>query len=85
MSKLTYAKYLDQHRIFVLFDDGVQGVIDFLPRLRTQSGLAQDLLSVAQFKQFMLDPAWSTLVWRNGWDIAPEVLYDLVTVPQHAT
>jgi hypothetical protein len=85
MPKLTLAKYIEHHRVFIRFDDGAEGVVDFLPRLRDQAGIGRDLLSTSLFENFRIDHDWNTLVWNNGWDVAPDVLYQLVCVPQHAT
>jgi hypothetical protein len=76
-ARLIEATYLCDHRIFVRFEDGVAAPVDFTSRLHGKRGLAAELLAPECFENFHIDPEWNTLVWANGWDIAPDVLYDL--------
>jgi hypothetical protein len=69
---LIEAKYIRPFTIWVRFDDGVEGEIDFRPELY---GLVfEPLLDPAQFRKFSIHPEFHTLVWENGADIAPEFL-----------
>lgn len=56
------------------FDDGHQQVINFDPLL--QGPLFGELRDPARFKEVQLDPDFGALVWPNGADIEPMVLYD---------
>jgi len=62
----------------VKFDDGAERIIDFAPILfGPLFGPLQDL---SLFRQASVDEELGTLVWPNGADIDPGVLYDW---PQH--
>jgi hypothetical protein len=60
------------------FDDGSERIVDFEPIL--SGPLFGALRDVSLFNQVQLEPNFGTLVWPNGADIDPMVLYDW---PQH--
>lgn len=77
--ELTGARYLDGHRVELVFDDGTRGVVDLGPAVRAragQGGLFQQLLDPAYFALLEISPDWNTLTWPNGADLAPRWLYD---------
>ena len=58
----------------VIFDDGKEQAINFLPVLEGELyGPLQDL---RLFNQVRIDPQAHTLVWPNGADFDPETLYN---------
>jgi hypothetical protein len=63
----------------VLFDDGTEQVVDFLPVLAGE--LFGPLRDVNFFNQVRIDPEVNTLVWPNGADFDPATLHDW---PLHA-
>ncbi|MET0379663.1 MAG: DUF2442 domain-containing protein [Spongiibacteraceae bacterium] len=76
MLHVTSAKYIDDYRIWVCFDDGTEGEADLSSAL---SGPAfAPLRDKTVFGRFSVDPELETIVWPNGADLAPEYLKELV-------
>lgn len=65
-------------RLAITFEDGVRADLDFAP-LVERGGLFAGLKDSAVFAQVRVDPEAETLVWPNGADICPDVLYHLAT------
>jgi len=81
---LTDAKHIDGCCFWLRFNTGEEGVLDLADCLRKAPG---DFGSVFRddpeaVQDFYLDP-WPTLAWRNGYDIAPERLYELFEAQTH--
>ena len=66
------------HRMRVEFDDATQQSVDFEPILF--GPIFGPLRDHARFSEVELDPDFGALVWPNGADIDPMVLYDW---PEH--
>jgi Protein of unknown function (DUF2442) len=75
MISILAAKYVEGHKIFVRFDDGVEGVADLSDR--KWQGMTLPLANEHFFRHFYVDHG--TIVWSNGVDIAPEFFYYKVT------
>ncbi len=67
------ARHLGACRVWLRFNDGVEGEIDLAPELEGE--VFEPLSDPAVFERFAVD---DTLVWPNGADFAPEFLHDLV-------
>ena len=65
------------HRLYLEFEDGAKGEIDF--STREWRGVFAPLADQARFEQVELDKQLGTIVWPNGADMAPESLYLWVT------
>jgi hypothetical protein len=72
---VTEAEYIDGYRIHLKFNDGVQAIVDLKHELYGPK--FGGLVDVNLFKEVKLEPELSTIVWPNGADIAPEILYEL--------
>ncbi len=70
---VTDAKYLDEHKVEVSFNDGRKGIADLSNALR--GSVFQPLKDKSIFAQLKLDKELDTISWPNGADIAPECLY----------
>lgn len=68
---------LDGYRVFLRFDDGLQGEIDLEPLLTPFDGVFAPLRDPARFREVFVD--CHTVSWPNGADLAPEVLYSRVS------
>jgi hypothetical protein len=58
----------------ITFEDSIQQVIDFRPIL--EGDLYGPLQDMKLFNQVEIDPEVHTLVWPNGADFDPSILYD---------
>ena len=58
----------DGYVLLLTFADGTSREIDFEPLMRNP-------MSVEVFRSFVVDDDSGTLVWPNGRDIAPDMLY----------
>ena len=64
-------------RLHLRFEDGAAGFVD-LSHL-TFCGVFAPLRDLAYFRQVRVDPELGTVVWPNGADLDPDVLYAQVT------
>jgi hypothetical protein len=75
---VTEVKSIGGYRLWLRFDDGVQGEVDLEPHL-TFEGVFAPLRDQSYFDQVKVDTELGTLIWPNGADWDPLVLYSLVT------
>jgi hypothetical protein len=67
----------DEYKVFVEFNDGISGIIDFKEKLINDNRqIIKDLLDINKFRTVKLD--LDTLCWDNGVDFAPEYLYEKI-------
>ena len=69
---------LGGYRLLLRFEDGVEGVVDLEPYLKF-FGVFEPFRDQAFFAQVRVDPELGTVVWPNGADLDPDVLYSRVT------
>ena len=69
------ANYIDEHIIFLRFNDGLCGKVDLKEKINKYE-IASSLKDPVEFSKFYLD-SWPTLAWDCGFDIAPESLYEI--------
>lgn len=74
MYDIVEAEVLGPYRIRVVFDDGLEWVVDLEPIL--YGGMFGPLRDPAFFAQMRLDPEWQTVVWPNDADFDPETLHN---------
>lgn len=68
------ARYVRDHVIWLRFRDGTAGEVDLGPELRGK--VLESLRDLDYFKRFTIHPQFSTLVWPNDADLAPEFLHE---------
>ncbi|MCE9595302.1 MAG: DUF2442 domain-containing protein [Planctomycetes bacterium] len=73
MVHVVAARSLGAHRVWLRFDDGVDGEVDLGAELDGE--VFQPLHDPDYFARFAVD---DTLTWPNGADFAPEFLHELV-------
>ncbi len=73
MLYITEAKYLEDYKIRVVFNDGKQGVADLFDALRGPVFIP--LKDKKLFAQLCVDKEMETIAWPNGEDLAPEYVY----------
>lgn len=69
---------LEGYRLFLRFEDGVQGEVD-VASLVEFKGVFAPLKDREFFAQVRVDPELGTVVWPNGADLDPDVLYARVS------
>jgi len=72
---IVNAELRENYQVFVEFNDGVSGIIDFKEKLdNDHRQVIRDLLDLNKFKTVKVEI--DTLCWDNGADFAPEYLYE---------
>jgi hypothetical protein len=78
LKDIVAAKAAGDYRLHLRFEDGVEGVVDLAPHL-TFRGVFEPLRDREYFAQVRVDADLGTVVWPNGADLDPDVLYGRVT------
>ena len=79
MLGVTKVLLQSDYTVFIEFNDGQSGVINFKGLLENDHrAIVRELLNLENFKTAKL--GLHTLCWDNGVDFAPEYLYEQVTV-----
>lgn len=73
--RVIQARHVKDYRVEVRFSDGTLAELDFRSRIVGRGGVFRPLESVDFFAQVAVDPEAGTLVWPNGVDFCPDVLY----------
>jgi Protein of unknown function (DUF2442) len=71
---VTGVEVIGDHRLRLTFKDGTIGDVGFTDR--EWRGVSEPLADPAFFAQVRVDPEARTVVWPNGYDMAPETLYE---------
>jgi hypothetical protein len=72
----TDAKYINDYRVWLEFDDGKEAEIDLMQKIKNRGGVFTLLQDINYFKNFKIEN--DTLSWENGADLALESLYELL-------
>jgi hypothetical protein len=78
LKDIVEAKALGEYRLYLRFEDGIEGSIDLAPVLSFR-GVFAPLRDPTYFAQVRVDEGLGTVVWPNGADLDPDVLYGRVT------
>jgi hypothetical protein len=78
LQDVVAAKALGDYRLYLRFEDGVEGTLDLAPHLSFR-GVFGPLRDPAYFGQVRVDRELGTVVWPNGADLDPDVLYGRIT------
>ncbi|MFH0784412.1 MAG: DUF2442 domain-containing protein [Pseudomonadota bacterium] len=70
---VTNARYLEDYKVEVFFNDGRKGVADLTDALK--GAMFEPLKNKSVFSSFVVDKELDTIVWPNGADLAPEYIY----------
>lgn len=82
MVRVTAVKALEPYRIWMRFNDGVEGTVDLSPLIG--KGVFQALADPEEFATALVDPATRTVAWPNGIDLCPGALYEDIKATQQA-
>jgi Protein of unknown function (DUF2442) len=78
LKDIVAVKPLEGYQLWLRFEDGVEGVVD-ISQIIAFSGIFAPLQDLDYFAQVQIHPELGTIVWQNGADLDPDVLYSLVT------
>jgi len=78
LKDIVAATPLEAYKLHLRFEDGAGGVVDLTSHLSFR-GAFEPLHNLAYFRQVRVDPDLGTVVWPNGADLDPDVLYSQVT------
>lgn len=84
LKDIVEVRALEGYRLHLRFEDGVEGDVDLQQSL-TFDGIFAPLKDRAYFAQVRVEPEFGTIVWPNGADLDPLVLYSRITgtpIPQ---
>lgn len=72
-------RHVKDYELEISFTDGAVGLLDFRSRVVGRGGVFGPLENIDFFRQVTVDREAGTLVWPNGVDLCPDVLYAEVT------
>lgn len=84
LKDIVEVQALDGYRLRLRFEDGATGEVDIAKMIRFE-GVFAPVKERAYFVQVRVNPEAGTIVWPNGADLDPLVLYSKVTgkpIPQ---
>jgi hypothetical protein len=73
--RITRVRHVKAYELEIGFSDGTVATLDFRGRIAGRGGVFQPLGSTDFFARASVDPEAGTLVWPNGVDFCPDVLY----------
>jgi len=77
--RVKQVRHVEDYRLELSFTDGTTRELDFKQRIVGRGGVFRELEDVRYFMQVHVDPEAGTIVWPNGVDFCPDVLYSLAT------
>jgi hypothetical protein len=77
--RVNYVRHVGGYRLELGFTDGLRKEVDFRDRIAGRGGVFRPLADVEFFKQVRLEAEAGTIVWPNGVDFCPDVLYSLAS------
>ena len=75
LPRVNDVKHLKDFELTVSFTDGTRATLDLRSRISGRGGIFEPLQDIDFFKQVRVDQEAGTLVWPNGVDFCPDVLY----------
>ena len=78
LQDIVEARPLGGHRLYIRFEDGVDGEID-LKELVKLEGVFEPLQDPEEVARVRVEPDSGTICWPNGADLDPDVLYAELT------
>jgi hypothetical protein len=78
LKDIVDVKHLGGHRLLLRFEDETVGQVD-ISSLVKFTGVFAPLAALSEFAKVRVNPELGTIVWPNGADLDPDVLYSVVT------
>jgi hypothetical protein len=78
LKDIVAVEALPDYRLRVRFEDGVEGEVD-IGHMVPFDGVFAPLADPAEFNRVSVNHEIGTVVWPNGADLCPDVLYSLIT------
>ena len=78
LKDIVEVRVLDGCRLYLRFEDGVQGEVD-LGTMIQFDGVFAPLKDRTHFEQVRVNPELGTVCWPSGADLDPDVLYARIT------
>lgn len=75
MLHITSAQHVSAYKLWVSFDDGSSGEVDFAGMLT--GPVFEPLKDILYFAKVSINPELETITWPNGADLAPEFVKEL--------
>ena len=73
--RVAKVRHVKDYELEIGFTDGTVARLDFSGRIGGRGGVFEPLQSVDYFAQVTVDHEAGTIVWPNGVDFCPDVLY----------
>ena len=73
--RVSGVRHLNDYELEISFTDGTVASLDFRKRIVGRGGVFRALENIEFFAQVAVDREAGTLVWPNGVDLCPDVLY----------
>lgn len=75
MFDVTQVRPLPGRQLDLTFEDGLHAVVDLNLIVKRYEGVFMPLLDDTYFQKVTVNPELGTIVWPNGADVCPDVLY----------
>ncbi len=73
--RVSGVRHINDYELEISFSDGIVASLDFRKRIVGRGGVFVSLENINVFAQVTVDREAGTLVWPNGVDFCPDVLY----------
>ncbi len=73
------AKPLPNRNLDLTFEDGTHGIVEMDRVIKSYTGVFAPLLQDDYFRQVIVNAELGTVVWPNGADLCPDILYSQAT------
>jgi len=78
--RITRVRPGDPFRVTLTFADGSEGVVDLSPWIAGRRGVFAALQDPTVFARVTVDQEAGTIVWPNGADLDPDMLFEAAHV-----
>lgn len=77
--RVVEVRHVMDYRLELTFSDGERAELDFRDMIVGRGGVFAELEDVEAFRRVEVDAEAGTVVWPNGVDFCPDVLYSRAT------